>query len=247
MSVCFGDSGGPGFLTIDDQEVVAGVHSFTSSNCTGTGGDTRVDLHLESLILPYIQANDPTCAANFVCAAGGCTSDPDCDLCGAGDQCVECFGEPDPDCPDKAVGDLCSRAIQCPGESCIAWTDFNTKFCSQPCEPNSDTCPSGMSCQNIAALGNVCYYDAPPPGALGTECSGDADCATGLCRDSACTYDCGPTSGRFCPGGFECVQNDSFESTCVAEGGGGCRTGAGTTAPVILLIAGVLLLIRRKR
>ncbi len=57
--VCEGDSGGPTFITKNGVSVVAGVHSYTDAqDCSGTGGDTRVDRYTGE-IDDAINAADP--------------------------------------------------------------------------------------------------------------------------------------------------------------------------------------------
>ena len=55
-SACFGDSGGPAFMTIEGGEVLVGVTSGGDPDCTeGTYG--RVDAHLDGFIRPFIAAH----------------------------------------------------------------------------------------------------------------------------------------------------------------------------------------------
>ncbi|HEY1954897.1 MAG TPA: trypsin-like serine protease [Polyangiaceae bacterium] len=57
--ICFGDSGGPSFVTKNGTPVVAGVHSFgPPSNCIGIGEDTRVDQYT-SFVDDAIDQADP--------------------------------------------------------------------------------------------------------------------------------------------------------------------------------------------
>lgn len=48
-SICNGDSGGPGFMTIGDREVVVGVASFVDAGCSEIGVSTRVDVYRDFL------------------------------------------------------------------------------------------------------------------------------------------------------------------------------------------------------
>ena len=66
--ICFGDSGGPTFLTKNAAPVVAGVHSFgPPGDCIGIGEDTRVDKYT-SFVDDAIDEADP----GFL--PGGCNS-----------------------------------------------------------------------------------------------------------------------------------------------------------------------------
>ena len=68
--ICEGDSGGPTLLMKNGATVIAGVHSFTSSDdCVGTGDDTRVDVYGPSFIDPIINQADP----GFL-PSGGCNT-----------------------------------------------------------------------------------------------------------------------------------------------------------------------------
>lgn len=53
-NTCFGDSGGPAFMTIDGAEVVVGVTSFGDEFCEQFGVDTRVDAFAADFIAPTI-------------------------------------------------------------------------------------------------------------------------------------------------------------------------------------------------
>lgn len=41
---CYGDSGGPGFLVWNDQEILVGITSWGDAQCRATGFDYRVDI-----------------------------------------------------------------------------------------------------------------------------------------------------------------------------------------------------------
>ena len=55
-SACYGDSGGPAFMTVGGQELLVGVTSGGDENCT-EGSYSRVDVHLASFVQPFIDAN----------------------------------------------------------------------------------------------------------------------------------------------------------------------------------------------
>jgi hypothetical protein len=258
VRVCFGDSGGPGFLNIDGVEYVAGVHSFTiSQQCKPPMGDTRVDLHVEDFLLPFINEQDPACGKNGSCARIGCTDDPDCLPCGPEGTCVEDCPLPDWDCPTQQVGELCHADSQCMSGTCVFWQEQpQTKFCSQSCTPDESGCPGGMSCQRRPDLGYVCYYDNDPPGLVGSACSSDADCGTERCEDKTCTLACDAARSILCPKGFTCEKRTGGEYLCyreIAEGGGcaikragpGSRTASGGS--LLVLVLGAWMVRRRRR
>lgn len=248
--VCFGDSGGPGFVTIDEVEYVAGVHSWTSgTNCGPPNGDTRVDLFVDSFILPWIQQNDTACGADGLCAKIGCIDDPDCAPCGPDGTCTADCPLPDPDCPTSALGEICQANTQCMSGLCVFWRgDTNTKFCSQPCADGP--CPAGMSCQNVQPFGDVCYYDEAPPGVIGDDCEAATDCGSYVCQEGACTTVCDLSLGIRCPTEFECRQSDDQQYYCfgtATDDGGGCNsTPAGGPATGLAVLLGLALLRRRR-
>src|SRR5262245_17125774 len=76
---CYGDSGGPAFMTFNGQEHVAGVTSFGTDVCEqGLAGEVRVDGYAD-WVKTVIQDNDPaSCDADTRCAANCASVDPDC-------------------------------------------------------------------------------------------------------------------------------------------------------------------------
>ncbi|HEU5055428.1 MAG TPA: S1 family peptidase [Kofleriaceae bacterium] len=252
LSVCFGDSGGPGLVTVEGVEYVAGIHSYTTSeDCLPPNGDTRVDLYVEDFIRPWVQENDPTCGGDGLCAPIGCIDDPDCTPCGRDGTCAADCELPDADCPTSALGEICQADSQCESGLCVFWReDTEYSFCTVPCEDDGP-CPEGMSCQNVAPFGDVCYYDDTPPGVLGDDCEQATDCGSYICDDGHCTYECDLSQNRVCPPDFECTaaaSGDVYYCVSTDEGGGcGCAAGGHGGAWQLLLLAGLLALLRRRR
>jgi len=251
ISICFGDSGGPGFVK-DEQgvEYVAGVHSFTSTSnggCRFPAGDSRVDDALD-FIQPWIDDNDPTCGPDRICAATGCTEDPDCASCGADGICVVC-ADPDPDCPSKSTGDACQQDDECSGATCVTWDgDYASRFCSEDCSTDGD-CPDGMGCRTFSNQ-RLCYWTNEPPGRLGAKCDADSECFSNLCDDSECVMACNIALGLDCPADFTCTDNGAGDYFCRAdakEGGGGCQTGGNSATSLALLVLAFLGLATRTR
>lgn len=255
LSTCSGDSGGPVLMMLDGQEVLAGVHSFGSQingQCIpGNDGDTRVDIYADSFVTPWVQMNDPACGQDGLCAYIGCTDDPDCTPCGADGTCVQDCPLPDPDCPTQALGELCQANAQCLTGLCVYWSgDVKTKFCSEPCDKQNDTCPTAMSCQAIPTFGDICYYDEAPAGVLGDSCTADTDCGSYNCEAGTCVYACNLSLGRNCPSDFECRASGA-EYYCFAiegEESGGCSAGGSPSgAPVAGVIFLALVAVSRRR
>jgi MYXO-CTERM domain-containing protein len=247
-AVCFGDSGGPGFLTIGAEELIAGVHSYTSGqDCNTPNGDSRVDVFADTFIQPWVDANDPTCGADGTCARIGCTADPDCQPCGADGTCAEGCAIPDVDCPTQGIGDFCHANTQCMSGLCVYWAgDPMVKFCSQPC---ASGCPEGMECETVQPHGEICYWNSPPPGSLGSECTDNLQCSSYICEANACTRDCNLTQGLGCPVDFVCEDRGSG-ARCYGvpvEEGGCCSTGSDGRGALVLGAFVLLIVLRRRR
>ena len=256
LTVCFGDSGGPGLITQDGVEYVAGVHSYTTGSsdtldCHAPNGDTRVDLHAEDFLLPWIQSHDTTCGKDGLCAPIGCQDDPDCTPCGHDGTCQSGCDLPDPDCPTSKLGEICQADSQCVSGECVFWQDDTSyRFCSQPCDPAAPDCPSGMSCQNLTPFGDICYFDDTPPGVLGDSCEKDTECGSYLCLQGTCSTECDLSIGKTCPSGFECRHDDTADGYyCHApSSGGGCAAaGGGGAGPATLLLIAILALVVGRR
>lgn len=99
--LCMGDSGGPALLAIDGVETIVGLGSLGS--CGGASVEQRVDIHLESFVLPFLA----TCEADDLCAADCEEPDPDCaPVCEADGVCDEACAEgADPDCDTSSASE----------------------------------------------------------------------------------------------------------------------------------------------
>lgn len=253
LSICFGDSGGPGFVVEDGVEQVAGVHSFTSTDsggCRFPAGDSRVDVAMD-WIQPWIDANDPSCGPDRICAELGCTNDPDCASCGADGICVLCPDGEDPDCPNKDTGDPCQQNAECGSGSCVTWDgDFASKFCSEPCSESSD-CPGDMECRTLGS-DRLCYWEKTPPGGLGASCESPEDCYSNQCSEGTCVTTCNLALGFTCPDKFTCTDSGNETYYCLSDGdegdGGGCRaTSSGTSGLGWAFLGLVAALVRRRK
>lgn len=110
QGTCYGDSGGPNFMTIDGTMWVAGVTSRGTDIC-GEGLDiaVRADSHIE-WIDEFIEATDPAdCGADSRCAKGCATIDLDC--CIADDACNDECGATDPDCEGLSSDSVGANAV----------------------------------------------------------------------------------------------------------------------------------------
>jgi hypothetical protein len=216
-STCVGDSGGPAFLTVDGAEYVAGIASRGDQGCSAFDVMTRVDVHLNDFILPYLQATQP----------GG-----------------------------TLLGGHCASAEQCAGGMCLAATDDTTiHYCSAACNSDAD-CGPRMRCE-----GQTCRYLMPTPGAFGSPCDRDADCAGSLCVEALgpggprlCTIACISTAASACRDGYYCLQrsDDPGKSACLPQPtSGGCelvplRTNPGNAMIGLLCLALPLMLLPKR-
>ncbi|MCP4445410.1 MAG: trypsin-like serine protease [Myxococcales bacterium] len=190
LITCSGDSGGPAFIEQEGVVYVEGVHSFGLEGCTSPrNGDTRVELFAEDFVLPWIQTNDPLCGTDLIGARIGCSDDPDCEPWGPDGTCTEGGALPDVDCQDRNLRDLCRADQQCTTNNCVVWrAEPRMSFCTEDCSTGIDSCPAGMSSQDVQPFGRICYYDDEPSGALGSACDVNYECGSSLCEGvSVCT------------------------------------------------------------
>jgi len=131
-----------------------------------------------------------------------------------------------------ATGTACLYDGECANGACLQTKDDpDLYFCTQPCTHDGD-CPASMTCAS-----DGCRYPEPSPGALGSPCTTDATCTTGMCRQMVCTRSC---LNDACPGGYEC-SGSGLEVACFAKpdgGCGGCTTGGGAPVGLVIALAG---------
>jgi MYXO-CTERM domain-containing protein len=215
---CYGDSGGPAFVTVGGVEYVVGVTSYGDLNCTSFGVSTNLthfdDPSADNFVGSYLSAGFPdghACAssggclnhhcANSVCCDAAC--DQACEVCS-----VAAGASQDGHCETlgaSACG-YCGDGIVGPGEKC----DGNC--------PSS--CPIGDPCVARVLTGD--------PGACTSECvdtpitacdSGDGCCPAGC--TSGDDYDCGASdcgngvveAGETCDG--DCPTSCPATDPCV--------------------------------
>ncbi|MBM4358244.1 MAG: trypsin-like serine protease [Deltaproteobacteria bacterium] len=138
-STCYGDSGGPNFITVDGKEFVLAATSFGTAACgSGQDGAARPDDAL-GWIKGYIQAHDPTSGPTSSCESDG--------------QCAMNCTEPDPDCPCAADGfctSACTNLAQDP--DCAGCGTDGT--CREDCPSlDKDCCATDGDCH--AACGSL--------------------------------------------------------------------------------------------
>jgi MYXO-CTERM domain-containing protein len=148
---CYGDSGGPNFMTIEGVEYVVGATSFGTTICgQPADGAVRTDTYHE-WIMEFVAEHDPaTCAGDGACASSCPAPDPDCPCAGDGFCTASCADvASDPDCAGCGAGDKC-RA-DCPDldtDCCAADGSCNEACgdadadCEGPVDPGDPADPS---------------------------------------------------------------------------------------------------------
>lgn len=205
-AICFGDSGGPFFATIDGVETQVAVHSYTNDQSCSGGAGARVDVRRPDLdawfatnVCPRDGQCDPAClVTDFDCTCapdGQCTAactrpefDPDCPAnCGSDGICAaQACPIADVDC--RLAGARCERADQCVGQRCTNDPQHPDMYCSMACTTVAD----------CAALD-------------------DSECAQGTCRLRqvpiiAAGEACRP--GDRCEAGTQCYLLDGMREFC---------------------------------
>ncbi len=140
---CYGDSGGPNYMTLNGVELVIGATSFGTTVCgMPSDGAVRTDTYYD-WIMAYIAAHDAgTCSADGRCVATGCpTPDPDCACAMDGTCSVACVGweTNDPDCSGCAAGGTCRNDCPVVDTDCCAADGA----CNEVCGTADTDCGGG--------------------------------------------------------------------------------------------------------
>jgi V8-like Glu-specific endopeptidase len=150
------------------------------------------------------------------------------------------------------VGDRCFYPSHCASGSCItAKDDATITYCAPTCKSPSD-CPSTMECDD-----GQCRFPLPTPGAIGSTCTAQSDCATTDCNAKhVCSTRCVSGSSD-CPSGFDCENVGGIDFYCMpqpkSDGGGssGCAVPSerddGIATPLFVTLATIGLAIARVR
>lgn len=257
---CDGDSGGPVFFDFGSGFEQIAVTQRQGS-CTELVPRTRIDAFTDTFLFPYIDQKTGPCRTDGSCVTVDCrTPDPDCpeNACNWGNTCVEDCPTRDWDCAiGKFAGETCAQDGDCEEEGrCIAALDDPTfLYCSRPCRAGEDgDCPGGMTCTGDGEGGDECAFGNPSPGSQGFSCNNDDTCRSGICEDLICVFECTPGAGD-CAAPFVCGPSKVVDGTnvCLGEdlsgGGGFCQAGGGSgqTGALALLLAAVLIGLRRRR
>jgi hypothetical protein len=98
----------------------------------------------------------------------------------------------------------------------------------------------------------VCTAGPMVPGGLGAGCNEDKQCLSMQCANTGgpngyCVAACELGNAATCPSGFDCVNASSGSGVCFPSDGGGCCDAGGEPRGALVLAAGVLLIVLRRR
>lgn len=228
---CAGDSGAP---ALDADGAIAALVVAGDAGCAGASRLARVD-RARAWIAEVVAAWDGPCAADGACATG-CARDPDCDPCALDGACHAGCAAPDLDCPlGPGAGATCVDDLACESRRCVvAPDDPTTRYCSAACATAAD-CPAPLD----ACAAQTCGYAGPTPGRLGSACTADATCASGVCDRglAACAVACGVDDA--CPAGQACASTG--QGPLCRPASGGCALGGGGGGGGLLAVALALM------
>jgi len=162
-----------------------------------------------------------------------------------------------------AVGKACDADSECASGRCIAAVDSDSvHYCSDSCSVDRD-CPDSMRC-----AGGSCVYEAPSPGAPGSPCEANGDCAGNLCvartygGARTCAVLCEAAAASPCSPGFTCAPTEDrdasacfpVEGVAATPASGGCAVtrrqqshSGSAIAGVVALLFGLQWSSRRRR
>jgi MYXO-CTERM domain-containing protein len=225
---CFGDSGGPAFVTRSGTEYTAGVASYILGNCREFGCHTKVD-EFEAEILDFIGGvNGSSCFSGSECDSGICSDGVCCNASCTG-ECRFCnFPESLGTCTTAPNGYECPDADRCDGtETCQngVCTQGPPTDCDDLEVCTVDSCNVSTGCVNTPVADGTSCSD-------GDRCNGVETCQGGVCRSPGdlncsdgdpCTSDsCHPVNGCVntpLPDGTSCDDNNVCNGVDVCQGG----------------------------
>jgi hypothetical protein len=194
----------------------AGFPPTAQELCVGTGEQKPLTVALET-DPGYAQSGCQYsgCVDGRVCASDGrclaCTEDAHC---AAGLSCrrERCEGE-------GAVCAACEGDWQCAGGSQCTPVPEGGSACTLPCTGTGTCTQAGFACQEGRCLPDGSGGASSCAGlqAVGSKCSGDADCQArslprGVCTEGACAVSC--TSAADCGATQSCVPGPGGTSVC---------------------------------
>lgn len=218
---CFGDSGGPAYVSPSDvpgaatgpgsfEAYVVGVTTFGDAVCAEWGTSTRVD-HFRSWIDDFIGvaecASDTDCddgndCTDDTCVDGACQTAHNTDACDDGDLCTV---------GDACAGGSCQGApVSCNGDAC---NDADCNPATGECETTPVDCDDGNVCTTETGCDvdlGCQYADNSNSCDNGDACAGDL-CIEGNCQGATCSC---ASSGDACNSNGDCCSNKCRRGTC---------------------------------
>lgn len=184
---CYGDSGGPNFMTFEGKEYVVGATSYGTQAC-GSGWDAsaRTDTHY-AWLMEFINDHDPAdCGADGQCAYECPAPDPDCP-CAPDGYCTDACPDvaSDPDCAGCGQDGMC-RA-DCPALDTDCCTADGNCFdgcgaLDPDCGPDDGSGSTSSSGSGSTGSGNPIHPNGPQGGT-----GGDGAVDDGLYGSVACS------------------------------------------------------------
>ena len=206
----FPPNGGGGF---DGRTDIASVGAHEAGHCIGLGhsdvpGSTMWPTTGPGDISSRSLGADDIQGACEIYPSGGEVPPPDVD--------------PPVEPGNVPFGQDCSMA-RC-AEELFCISDGRESYCSQTCQPGSNSCGPGFYCAQLAQGDGACARGEDPNtnvAEFGGACGADVRCRAGLvCVDDGGQFYCtGPCANGTCPGDYFCSE--------LAQGGDICARGAG--------------------
>lgn len=235
-NLCFGDSGGPSFATIDGTDVLVGIHSTIAGSCGFQGHDMRVDVYanwiqaaaeddvavdgvpspLSDQEPPIVQITNPADGARFRGALKVTATASD----------------------NTKMGSLTLRV----GDTTVGTRTHPPYSFSLELDPGKHV----LTVVAEDAVGNQSSdsveVEVLDPLVFGESCANHAECASGICatqgEESYCTEMCDPEAETGCPDDAACLPAGPQKFACGLpgsalagdDGASGCAVG-GPAAP----------------
>jgi hypothetical protein len=142
---------------------------------------------------------------------------------------------------------------QCAEFGAATRTDVEQAFLTMVA-PELLGCTSDADCgANRACFARRCIAEPFSARGIGTACTSAADCESSQCAESSqdgkrCSMVCSVSDEASCPGGFDCLRSSGDVGACWPNDSGGCcDAGRGGPASMLVGLAVLGLVVRRRR